>query len=711
MGDLSELIPQTQDKLSGLFTKPKLSEKLLSKPPFRFLHDVVSAVTASTGFSEGLFAGEELDSGNLKDKATKMAYLDKIICLVGICQGQELAVRSAKVVAGLEPEHTNVWLAALGQSAVDDQLDRAEAVRLALSDVRPGEVPPPRQGGGGGAEAKDSRGDRDRDRASSEGKDAPSQPEVEQQSKGLAPPQSRRGSSRAGRRSSAGSSASAAAMQEAKSAAEDMGMGMDMGIGRADGKDLTAAIEGCTGDVAVTKEMIERIISKPRMSEKLLSKPPFRFLHDIISEVTRVTGFAEGLYNQDLIDSSKVKDKGSKIAYLELAIKLVGTQLNTLVDARPAKIVAGLEAENTNRFLQLLALAAVELPDTRAVVGQIVDGTEGNAPAAVSRQSSQDSSSGQRRSSVSSERKSPEVERKEEELQEKPATTAAEPAPRTSLVQEAKQPAGVEEGKEEPQSKPQPQLAEVAEQKRSMRPTTARRRPPTVKDNVKEVEGKRGSITSLCDAKATPKVAIMKEHEGSDSEEDEVPEEEDGGHVGMPGPVPTGAGGAHTSIVRDIIEEQQKEAAAKKEADAGEENEKKEGGGIKLGKLRKSGQPAAANALGGKRGSVGAMSDGDVEALRATIQVLCQSTNPLGKCMDYVHEDLAMMGSELDKWQAEYKRKTETLVEEKRSTQDALEPLRVQLLELEEQVKEGIMRINSVKAKIAGNSTRIRCVK
>lgn len=52
------------------------------------------------------------------------------------------------------------------------------------------------------------------------------------------------------------------------------------------------------------------------------------------------------------------------MAYLDKLIMLVGNSLNTLVDARPNKIVAGLEAENTNRMLQLLALAAVEKSDS-----------------------------------------------------------------------------------------------------------------------------------------------------------------------------------------------------------------------------------------------------------------------------------------------------------------------------------------------------------
>lgn len=56
-------------------------------------------------------SAEELDSANIKDKTSKLAYLDKIVLLVGICSGRPIAVRPAKVVAGLEPEGTNTFLA------------------------------------------------------------------------------------------------------------------------------------------------------------------------------------------------------------------------------------------------------------------------------------------------------------------------------------------------------------------------------------------------------------------------------------------------------------------------------------------------------------------------------------------------------------------------------------------------------------------------
>ncbi len=43
-----KVVKRTQDTLGKIIKKPPLTEKLLNKPPFRFLHDVITSVSALT---------------------------------------------------------------------------------------------------------------------------------------------------------------------------------------------------------------------------------------------------------------------------------------------------------------------------------------------------------------------------------------------------------------------------------------------------------------------------------------------------------------------------------------------------------------------------------------------------------------------------------------------------------------------------------------
>lgn len=74
-----EVIKNTQKILGKYIKKPALTEKLLRKPPFRFLHDIIKGVIKETGFLKDLFSENELNSDNIKDKDAKIHFLNKII--------------------------------------------------------------------------------------------------------------------------------------------------------------------------------------------------------------------------------------------------------------------------------------------------------------------------------------------------------------------------------------------------------------------------------------------------------------------------------------------------------------------------------------------------------------------------------------------------------------------------------------------------------
>ena len=107
----------------------------MGRPPFRFLHDVVSKITGKTGFAEGLYDGDYLNARAIQGKEMKLNYLDKIVKCVGIAQGFDCEVRTTKVVAGTEAEQTNVFLQQLGTVATRNDLDFANIVQRTLGNT------------------------------------------------------------------------------------------------------------------------------------------------------------------------------------------------------------------------------------------------------------------------------------------------------------------------------------------------------------------------------------------------------------------------------------------------------------------------------------------------------------------------------------------------------------------------------------------------
>lgn len=230
MDSLETAIGETKDVLQPLFTKPTLSTKLLEKPPFRFIHDIVIATLHATGFPNGIFTPEELDSSNFKeDKTAKVSFLDKLIHLVNVGNGSALDVSSLKVVAGLDPLNTNKLLVAFGRLALDKNIDRPGLVEHCLpgkgiDEFRHEHITP--------------------------------SPILHN------------------------THLSNEAVVEVKDDEADVSQ-----------LSLIERLKGCNEDIEQTRAMITKIINKPKCTDTLLGKPPFRFIHDIITEIGRTTGF------------------------------------------------------------------------------------------------------------------------------------------------------------------------------------------------------------------------------------------------------------------------------------------------------------------------------------------------------------------------------------------------------------------------------------
>ena len=93
-------------------------------------------------------------------------------------------------------------------------------------------------------------------------------------------------------------------------------------------------------------------------------------------------------------------------------------------------------------------------------------------------------------------------------------------------------------------------------------------------------------------------------------------------------------------------------------------------------------------------------SQNELQKLRQAIQAVCRSTNPLGKTMDYIQEDLDSMIRELEFWQKETQVQKQKMNEEQQKTEQELKTAQGQLLEVDQQIQDKIEKINSVKSSI-----------
>ena len=420
-----------------------------------------------------------------------------------------------------------------------------------------------------------------------------------------------------------------------------------------------------------TRKELGAIIKAPKLSDKLLKKPPFRFLHDIVTNVIKANGFATKLYTADEMDSAKVQEKDAKVHFLQKIISSVNytLKLQPPLAAKPIKIVSGLEPEATNEFLQKLAGAAkVPIEKSDKAIGKVLARFADKAEQALK----------ERRESVASESSKPPADAP-------PQTT---PAPEKGTVDD--RPTSSAPSKEQIQGEPTDQAPPATEP--AAAPAAAPEQPPPKahpaqptpierreeKSRNKEVEkevvkGPQGIMTEGDKDDKKEKGTL-----DTDSEEEQDPSAAQALLPGEDGVVVGGDGDGYLARLAAAkkADEEEKQRIAKEAAEKLGEGD--DSSGIRLQTTRNK---------GGKEREVFST---EVSKLKDSLQSLVKITNPLGKTFEYLQEDLDSMSREKMMWQRQAQDTKVKAQEAEHATEESLQPLYSQLQDLEDAISDQV---------------------
>lgn len=115
--DLSVELAKSRAAITAIISKPELTDKLMGRPPFTFLHAIIRGILAATGYNPTLFSADELNPKTITSKVAKMAFLEKIALVVSKDVGKPVPVRYGKICAGKEVANTHVFLQHICEAA------------------------------------------------------------------------------------------------------------------------------------------------------------------------------------------------------------------------------------------------------------------------------------------------------------------------------------------------------------------------------------------------------------------------------------------------------------------------------------------------------------------------------------------------------------------------------------------------------------------
>ncbi|XP_066431808.1 TRAF3-interacting protein 1 isoform X1 [Eleutherodactylus coqui] len=647
------VVRRTQDSLGKVVRKPPLTDKLLGKPPFRYLHDILTEVIRTTGFLKGLYAESELKSDNVKDKDAKISFLQKAIDVVVLVTGEPLAVKPARVVAGHEPEKTNEFLQAIGRCCLN-KLSSDDAVKRILSGEKvdlKGKPPSSSK-----SQDKENREAKDDDRRSHKEREDKREPEIRESSGSR---------DRKDRQLKEEEKKERERRKERERNGEMERDGLREGEKNEKEKNRVRESRSET-DKEKSKEKPER--EKGRERERR-------------SEGSRGKEKDRPRERDRDQERNPVKEKDSEHRSRDR-------------DNDHAERSREREQEKTRTRDRDKERKRERDPERERRKERGKDHGRDEKPRDEER------TERKQKASEESTRKAAEVSAGEDKPvpdKEKPLVHSKTSRPSASKLRERRpaKPSGDgenasdEEGRAtELRNSASPDIAEssVAAQRKIPRPGSARPAPPRVRRQASAEVVVPERVSS---GKGVSNVIVDKQKDDGDDDDDHEFVVEEASpqmpKVDLEPELELTGDEKHGGLVKKILEtkkdyETQHDAISKDKLllpDTGRKKEKD-------------------------------LVTKEIEKLRGSIQIVCRSALPLGKMMDYIQEDMDTMKNELQMWRTENRQHAEVLLQEKSFTDIAVDPLKAELAELEQLIKEQRDKICTVKGNILRNEEKIQ---
>ena len=121
---------------------------------------------------------------------------------------------------------------------------------------------------------------------------------------------------------------------------------------------IANAIKSFDGSIEKTAAMISAIIMEPEPTQTRLKRLQFRFLHRLVFEIMKKTGFAIDRFDDKEKDVEALSKRDGAVL-LQKLFNITGEALDIDIDVNPEAVIKHTEeCAKTRRFLQLFSTAA-----------------------------------------------------------------------------------------------------------------------------------------------------------------------------------------------------------------------------------------------------------------------------------------------------------------------------------------------------------------